>query len=349
MESCIGVTPNRKAEHIRICLERQVTNGVKPGFEQVMIVHKALPELNYSDVDASCVFLGKKLKAPILITGMTGGCEEAKRINRNLAEAAERCGVAFGLGSQRAMIEKPELSDTYYVRDVAPTTLIIGNIGLIQFTLGYGEKQMEAARSIGLDALALHLNPLQEMCQPEGDKQWKGCYAALKEACAASKIPIMVKETGAGISAETARLIEGAGAGAIDVSGCGGTNFALVESHRDGGNGSTFHDWGIPTICSLMEVRRAVSVPLVCSGGVKSGLDVAKAVTLGANLAGLARPLLRPATESADAVEKKLEQIIDELKAAMLLSGSRNLDAMRNVKYVLTGTVKDWADQRLTA
>jgi len=341
-------TQNRKAEHIRICLDGQVTNGVKPGFEQVMIIHKALPELNYSEIDTSCVFLGKKLKAPILISAMTGGCEEAKKINKNLATAAERCGVAFGLGSQRAMIEKPELSDTYYVRDVAPTTLVIGNIGLIQFTLGYGKKQMEAARSIGLDALALHLNPLQEMCQPEGDKQWKGCRAALEEACAMAGLPILVKETGAGISAETAKLIEQAGAAAIDVSGCGGTNFALVEAAR-GGNGATFHDWGIPTICSLMEVRQAVRLPLVCSGGLQNGIDAAKAVAMGANLAGIARPLLKPATESADAVEAKLNQIIGELRSAMLLAGTRNLEQLRQVKYVLTGQVKDWADQRLTA
>ncbi|MEM5814328.1 MAG: type 2 isopentenyl-diphosphate Delta-isomerase [Candidatus Aenigmatarchaeota archaeon] len=348
MSSCIGGTPSRKAEHIRICLEEQVTNGVRPGFEQVMIVHKALPELNYSEIDTSCEFLGKKLKAPILITGMTGGCEEAKKINRNLAAAAERCGVAFALGSQRAMIEEPKMADTYYVRDVAPTTLVVGNIGLIQFTLGYGEKQIEAAQSVGLDALALHLNPLQEMCQPEGDKQWKGCLTALKEACAASKIPIMVKETGAGVSAETARLIEQAGASAIDISGCGGTNFALVEAHRAGGEtGATFHDWGIPTVCSLMEVRRAVSVPLVCSGGVKTGLDVAKAIVMGADIAGVARPLLKPATESAEAVEKALNQMITELKAAMLLSGARNPEEMKRVKYVLTGMVKDWADQRL--
>ena len=348
--SCNNGTQNRKAEHIRICLENQVTNGVKPGFEQVMIVHKALPELNYSDVDTSCRFLGKKLKAPILITGMTGGCAEAKKINKNLATAAERCGVAFALGSQRAMIERPELADTYYVRDVAPTTLVIGNIGLIQFTLGYGQKQMEAARSIGLDALALHLNPLQEMCQPEGDKQWKGCHAALKDACAAAGLPILVKETGAGISAETARMIEQSGAAAIDISGSGGTNFALVESHREGGEtGTTFHDWGIPTICSLMEVRKAVNVPLVCSGGVKNGIDIAKSIVMGATLAGIARPLLKPATESADAVEKQLKQMITELKAAMLLSGAANLEQLRNVKYVLTGQVKDWADQRLPA
>lgn len=345
---CNGSTPSRKAEHIRICLDGEVTNGVKPGFEHVMLVHQALPELNYREVDTSCTFLGKKLKAPILITGMTGGCNKSKRINKNLAEAAEKVGVAFGLGSQRAMIENSGLADTYYVRDVAPTTLLVGNIGLVQFTLGYGEKEIEAARSIGLDALALHLNPLQEMCQPEGDKQWKGCRTALKDVCKWSKMPIMVKETGAGISAETAGLAVQSGAAAIDISGCGGTNFALVEAHRKGGNtGEIFHDWGIPTVCSLMEVKKAVKVPLVCSGGVQSGVDVAKAIVLGANMAGLARPLLKPATESADAVAEKLEQILKELRAAMLLSGARNLEEMARVKYVLTGMVKDWADQRL--
>lgn len=342
-----GVTPSRKAEHIKICLNGQVTNGIRPGFEHVVLVHQALPELNYADIDTSCTFLGKKLKAPILITGMTGGCEEAKKINKNLAQAAERCGVAFGLGSQRAMIEDPELADTYNVRDVAPNVFLVGNIGLVQFTLGYGEKQIEAARSIGLDALALHLNPLQEMCQPEGDRQWKGCLAALKDVCRWSRIPVMVKETGAGISAETAQLAEQSGAAAIDISGCGGTNFALVEAARGGQNGEIFNEWGIPTVCSLMEVRKVVKVPVVCSGGVQSGLDVAKAIVLGANMAGLARPLLKPATESVDAVEQRLKQIMAELKAAMLLSGAKNIEEMRKVKYVLTGIAKDWADQRL--
>jgi len=342
-----GDTPSRKAEHIRICLNEHVTNGIKPGFEQVMLIHQALPELNYKDIDTSCTFLGKKLRAPILISGMTGGCKEAKRINKNLAQAAENCGVGFGLGSQRAMIENPELADTYYVRDVAPNTLLVGNIGLVQFALGYGKEQIEAACSIGIDVLALHLNPLQEVCQPEGDKEWKGCLDALRDVCKLSRVPVMVKETGAGISAENAQLAEQCGAAAIDISGCGGTNFALVESYRKGWAGKTFHDWGIPTVCSLMEVRKAVKVPLVCSGGVKTGVDIAKAIALGADMAGIARPLLKPATESAEAVEKKIEQIIAELKAAMLLSGAKNIEEMRRVKYVLTGMVKDWADQRL--
>ncbi len=332
---------------MQICVEGKVTNGITPGFERVMLVHHALPELNFSDIDTSIEFLGKRLAAPILITGMTGGCAEAKVVNRNLAEAAERVGVAFGVGSQRAMIEHPELADTYFVRDVAPKTLILGNIGLIQFTLGYGEKQIEAARSIGCDALALHLNPLQELCQPEGDRQWAGCMDALKEIRKTTRMPLVVKETGTGIGAESAKLIEMAGANAIDVSGSGGTNFALVEANRGGAMGNTFHDWGIPTVCSLLEVKRVVRVPLVCSGGLSNGVDVAKAIAMGATVTGIARPMLKPAMESADAVEKKLREIIGELKAAMLLCGARNITEMQKIKYVLTGFVKEWADQRV--
>jgi len=343
----LDLTPSRKAEHIRICVEEQVTNGISPGFERVFLVHRALPELNFSEVDTSVEFMGKRLNAPFLVTGMTGGCPEARVVNRNLAEACERVGVAFGVGSQRAMLEHPELSDTYSVRDVAPRTLIIGNIGLIQFTRGYGQEQIDAARSIGCDAMALHLNPLQEMCQPEGDRQWSGCMEALRQVCKSAKLPIMVKETGAGISAETAKLLELSGASALDVSGCGGTNFALVEAHRGGGVGSTFHDWGIPTVCSLLEVRRAVQLPLVCSGGVTSGLDAAKAIAMGATLAGIARPLLKPALESADKAEAKLRNMVYELKTAMLLAGAHNVAEMRQVRYVLTGFVKEWADQRL--
>jgi isopentenyl-diphosphate delta-isomerase len=345
--SGMDITQSRKAEHIRICAEKHVTNGVSPGFERVFLVHMALPELNFSDVDTSVEFLGKRLSAPFLVTGMTGGCPEAKIVNRNLATACERVGVAFGVGSQRAMLEHPELSDTYSVRDVAPKTLVIGNIGLIQFTQGYGQKEIDDAKNIGCDALALHLNPLQEMCQPEGDRQWTGCLTALRDVCKNAKLPIIVKETGAGISAETAKVIELAGASAIDVSGCGGTNFALVEAHRGGRIGDTFHDWGIPTVCSLIEVKKAVGIPIVCSGGVLTGLDAAKAIVMGATVAGIARPLLRPALESADAAEAKLRNLVAEFKTAMLLAGARNVNELRQVRYVLTGFVKEWADQRL--
>lgn len=325
----------------------QVTNGVSPGFEKVMMIHHSLPELDFDSIDTSVELLGKKLKAPILITAMTGGCPEAKRINRNLATAAERVGIAMGLGSQRAMLNHPELADTYSVRDSAPSILLLGNIGIVQFANGSRAKEFTAAKQLGCDAIAVHLNPLQEAVQPEGDKNWSGCSKALKEICAQSELPIVAKETGAGISYETARLLESSGVKAIDVSGCGGTNFAMVEAHRGSSTGEVFHDWGIPTVCSLLEVKKATSLPIICSGGVTNGLDVAKSIALGATVAGLARPLLKPAMESAEAVEAKLREMIDQLKTAMLLVGAKNIEELKHARYVLTGMVKDWADQRL--
>lgn len=337
----------RKAEHLQICAERQVTNGVSPGFEKVMMIHRSLPEMDFNSIDTSVELFGKRLKAPILITAMTGGCPEARTINRNLATAAERVGVAMGLGSQRAMLVHPELMGTYNVRDVAPNILLFGNIGMIQFANGSRAKEFAAAEQTGCDAIAVHLNPLQEAVQPEGDRNWSGCGNALKSICAESNLPIMVKETGAGISAETAVLLEYAGVKAIDVSGCGGTNFALVEAHRGSSVGEIFHDWGIPTVCSLMEVKRAVKLPLVCSGGITDGLHIAKSIALGATVAGMARSLLKPAMESAEAVESKLRETINQLKIAMLLVGAKNIAELQQARYVLTGLVKDWADQRL--
>jgi len=338
---------SRKLDHIKICLNKDVQNGASAGFEHVRLIHRALPEVNFENIDTSCTFLGKKLSAPILISGMTGGWPGAKLINRNLAAAAEAMGLAFGLGSQRAMVEHPELKSTYIVRDVAPSVFLIGNLGVIQFGNGWGEREVNEAASVGLDALAIHLNALQELVQPEGDRNWAGCLAALKRICSKSKIPIIAKETGAGISAEMAKALEAAGVAAIDVAGSGGTNFALVEAHRGSNMGKAFAEWGIPTVCSLLEVRKAVKLPLICSGGVRSGLDIAKAVALGADMAGLAKPLLKPALKSKEAVMETLKILISELKTAMALTGSKNIAELKKTQYVLTGFVYDWAEQRL--
>lgn len=336
----------RKSAHVRICAREDVTNGSMAGFEHVRLVHNALPEVDFDKIDTSCTFLGKKLSAPIIISGMTGGWAGAKLINRNLAAAAEKVGVGFGLGSQRAMVEDPKLARTYAVRDIF-SGLLVGNLGLIHFANGGRWSELDKVSKIGLDAIAFHLNALQELVQAEGDKDWTGCLAALKKLCKRSKIPIIVKETGAGISAETAKLLERAHVAAIDIAGSGGTNFALVEAHRGNDIGKTFSDWGIPTVCSLLEVRQAVKLPLICSGGVRSGLDVAKAIALGAGLCGIARPLLRPALKSAEAVEERLRLLIQELKTAMALTGSRNVAELKKTKYVLTGFVHDWAEQRI--
>lgn len=333
----------RKCEHIRLCLSEKVEIG-DAGFGNVHLLHNSLPEVNFEEIDTSVTFLGKKLNAPFAIEAMTGGCAEAEKINKNLAKAAERAGIAFGVGSERALVTEPKLAGTYFVRDVAPNIFLIGNVGLIQFMNGFGDMEYNRAISdIQCDALALHLNPLQELCQAEGNKNWKGCVKELSKICKAG-FPIIVKETGAGISAETAKDIEKAGARAIDISGFGGTNFALIESYRGGAGG--FENWGIPTVCSLIEVRNAVKIPVIASGGIRSGIDMAKAVALGADLCGAALPFLKPATISDKAVEEKLNEFITQFKIAMMLTGSRNIAELKKAKYVLTGFVKEWKDER---
>lgn len=333
----------RKLEHLKLCLSKKSESG-STGFEEVRLVHRSLPEVNFEEIDTSVTFLGKKLNAPLILEAMTGGCKEAEKINKNLAKAAERTGVAFGLGSERAMFDKPELSATYKVRDVAPNAMVIGNLGIIQFRNGFGDREFNRAiAEAGCNALALHLNPLQELCQEGGNRNWKGCLKELAMICKAG-FPIIVKETGAGISAETAKMIERAGARAIDVSGLGGTNFALIESSRGGIKG--FENWGIPTACSIIEVRRAVKIPVVASGGIRSGIDMAKAFALGADMCGAALPFLAPATTSDKAVEEKIAQFVQELKITMLLTGSRTIEDMKKAKHVLFGFTRQWKLQR---
>ncbi len=337
-------TEQRKNEHIKLCLSKKVESLVAE-FKNVHLVHNSLPEMNFDEIDTSIAFLGKKLNAPIIIEAMTGGCKEAEQINKNLAKAAERVGVAFGLGSQRAMIDDPQLTKTYVVKDVAPKVFLIGNIGLIQFMNGFTNKDFNRAISeVNCDALAIHLNPLQELCQPEGNKNWKGGLDELKEVCEAG-FPIIVKETGSGISAEAAKKIEKAGAIAIDVAGYGGTNFALIENYRGGASG--FENWGILTPCSILEVRSAVKIPIIASGGIRSGIDMAKAIALGADMCGAALPFLKAATISDKAVEEKLNEFIKQLKIAMMLTGSSNIAELKKAKYVLTGFVREWNEARV--
>lgn len=338
---------SRKHDIVQIILHKEVQDGSSAGFEHVRLIHKSLPEVNIDKVDTSCTFLGKKLKAPIIISGMTGGWPGAKTINRNLAMAAERTGVAFGLGSQRAMIENSNLSGTYSVRDVAPSILLLGNLGLIQFCNGWGEREIKAAASIGADALALHLDSLKEMVQPDGIHKWTGCAATLKGICAKTKLPIVIKERGSGIPSETAKLLENAGVAAIDISGAGGTNFALIEANMGSEMGNTFSQWGVPTVCSLLETRKSVKLPIICSGGVRTGLDIAKSIALGADIAGIAKPLLKPALKGPEAVVDRLNSLIKELKTAMVLTGCQNVSELKKTKYVLTGFVYEWAQQRL--
>ncbi len=340
-------TKQRKLDHIRICLEEDVESRVGSGFEDITLIHRALPEIDFSKIDTNVEFLGKKLKYPIVIAAMTGGHEEAYEINKNLAIAAQKLGIAIGVGSQRAAIEDEKLAYTYsVVREQAPDAFVIANLGVVQFCKGYGVKEAEKAiEMVEADALALHLNALQEAVQKEGDLNFEGCLKAIEKLSSELSVPVIVKETGAGIAREEAKKIAEAGASAIDVGGLGGTSFSAVESYRQGNHAETFWDWGIPTAISVMECS-SLSIPIIATGGIRSGIDCAKAIALGASLCGIALPLLKPATKSAKAVEEKLIQIVGELKTAMFLTGSADLNALKKAELVITGKTREWIQQR---
>ena len=349
-------TQKRKLDHINVCLEKSVESG-SSGFGDtslsgVEFIHKALPEIDFDKIDISSEFLGKKFGAPVMIAAMTGGTQEALQINRNLASAAQAFGLGMGLGSQRAAIENSGLEDTYKVRDVAPDIFLAGNLGIVQFVRGYGvEEARKAVEMINADALCIHLNALQEVVQPEGDVTWEGCLDKIREICAGLDVPVIAKETGAGISRETALQLEKAGVSAIDIGGAGGTSWSLVESFRnkeenDREIARNFGEWGIPTAISVAEVRSVSKIPIIATGGIRTGIDIAKAIAMGADIAGVAMPLLKPACRSEEDVEKKIYQITKELKIAMFLSGARNLMELRERPVVVSGKTREWLDAR---
>ncbi|MBI4176782.1 MAG: type 2 isopentenyl-diphosphate Delta-isomerase [Candidatus Aenigmarchaeota archaeon] len=339
-------TESRKSDHIKIVLEKDVQHKGSAGFDDVLLIHNAMPEMDFDDVDTEIEFLGKKLAAPVLVSGMTGGTAEAERINRNLARAAEEAGVGMGVGSQRAMIENGKLMSTYSVRDVAPRMLLIGNIGAAQFAKGYGVGECRTAvESIKADALAIHLNAAQELVQPEGDRNWKGIISAVRQVAKELGYPVIVKETGAGINGDVAKAIEAAGVKAIDVSGSGGTSWTAVESFRNSPVGNTFNNWGIPTAVAVAWCKKSVKIPILASGGIYNGLDAAKAISLGASACTIARPLLRAAVTSYEKTKAELERIIRELRIAMFLTGSKNIKQFQGRKPIVTGKTSEMMTQ----
>lgn len=329
-------TSSRKDDHIRICMERDVEFGKGNGFERYGLEHRALPEISHRDIDTSTEFLGKKFRIPFFIEAMTGGSRGTEKINRNLAMAAEEMGIGMGLGSQRAMLEDRELSYTYEVRDVAPSIFLLGNIGAVQLS-GYSVREVSGlVKDIKADGLAVHLNAAQEMSQPEGDRNWSGVLEDIRKLCSKASFPVIVKETGCGISGDIARKLEQAGAACIDVAGAGGTSWVRVEHHRGSGTAKAFQEWGIPTAESLRQCREQVKIPLIASGGMRSGLDCAKAMAMGSSLAGFALPLLKPATESHRAVKEKLEHLARELRKAMLLAGAGNIRELSELRVTVS-------------
>ena len=332
----------RKADHIRINLEEDVSfERLTVGFERYRFIHQALPELDLAEIDPATTFLGKPLTAPLLISCMTGGTEQARQINRNLAAAAQQFGIAMGLGSQRAGLVHPEKADTFKVRDVAPDVLLFANLGAVQLNYGYGvDECRRVVDMIQADALVLHLNPLQEAVQPEGDVNFAGLAKKIETVCRQIEVPVVAKEVGWGISERAARLLIDAGVSAIDVAGSGGTSWSQVEMHRAPSDlhrrvAAAFRDWGIPTSESIQMVRRvAPELPLIASGGLRSGIDVAKSIALGANIGGMAGPFLKAAAVSIDAVCETAEETIRVLRIAMFSAGAGDIDALRQTPLV---------------
>jgi isopentenyl-diphosphate delta-isomerase len=328
----------RKTEHLRISLEEDVRfRNLTTGLERYHFAHQALPEINRDHIDLSTTLLDKHLSAPLIISSMTGGTEEAEAINKNLAMAAQIHGLGMGVGSQRAALEEPNLSHTYQVRDVAPNILLLANLGAVQLNYGYGvEHCQRAVEMIEADGLILHLNPLQEALQPEGNTDFSGLVAKIEKVCRGLSVPVIVKEVGWGISEEVARKLADSGVAAIDVAGTGGTSWSEVEMHRANNETSrrvaaAFADWGIPTAESIQMVRRAApGVTLIASGGIRTGVEAAKAIALGADAAALATPFLQPATVSPEAVGEKIREILEELRTAMFCVGVRNLRELKS-------------------
>jgi len=291
---------NRKSEHLRVCIEEDVEfQQLTSGLEKYRFTHCCLPELDRSDIELGTTFLGKSLKAPILISSMTGGTELAHLVNTRLATVAQRYGLAMGVGSQRIALEQPELAPTFAVRSLAPDILLLANLGAVQLNYGCGlEDCLKLVELLEADALILHLNPLQEWVQSGGDSNFKGLLAKIQQICAQLPVPVIAKEVGNGISAVMAKQLIEAGVAAIDVAGAGGTSWAKVESQRAKDNrqrhlGQVFADWGLPTAECITTIRSMNStIPLIASGGLKNGLDLAKSIALGADLGGLARPFL---------------------------------------------------------
>lgn len=331
-------TQQRKADHIRVCLEQDVQcRTVTTGFENYRFQHQCLPEIDWAELDTTTVFLGKSLGAPILISSMTGGTAAAQIINTRLAIVAQTYKLAMGVGSQRVAIEAPQLMETFAIRRHAPDCLLFANLGAVQLNYGYDlEECQRVVDALEADALILHLNVLQESVQTQGDRNFKGLFDKIAALCDRLPVPVIAKEVGNGISAPMAQRLLAAGVTAIDVAGAGGTSWAKVEGGRatdlrQRRLGQTFADWGWPTAECLEQIRAiAPTVPLIASGGIRNGLEAAKAIALGADLVGFAHPFLLAANDSEESALLLAECLVEELRTVLLCTGSANFATLRH-------------------
>lgn len=355
-----GSIGQRKTDHITLCATGDVGFRAQgPLFDQVRLVHDALPDLHADAIDTSLTLFGKKLRAPLVIASMTGGTDEAGRINRELASLAEERGIAFGLGSQRAMHVRQGVEATYRVREVAPTTVVLGNVGVVQAREMSVAEVRALADEVGADALCVHLNPAMELVQPGGDRDFTGGLETIGRlvrelGSGARPIPVVVKETGCGIAPHVAARLARVGVAHIDVSGAGGTSWVGVETERAAEQGDArgralgeaFWDWGVPTAASVALLAPLKLQTVIATGGIATGLDVAKAIALGATAAGIARPLLKALVSGGRArAGELLDAVMAELRAAMLLTGSADLGALRRAPRVIGGDLWSWIDQ----
>ena len=346
-------TRKRKEDHIRISLNHKIqAKKVTTGFEDIHLIHKALPEIDKQDINLCTTVFHHKFSAPLIVGAITGGTSKATKINATIAEAVEELGLGMGVGSQRAALEDKKLEKTFAItRKKAPTTFLIANIGGVQLVHGYGvQEAKKAIEMIDADAIAIHLNPLQEAVQPEGQTRFKGILEKLSEITKELEKPVIVKETGAGIAAEEAIKLETANVDGIDISGAGGTSFAAVEFYRAKGKsnnsrrrlGEVFWDWGIPTAISLVEVSQSVSIPIIASGGIRSGIEIAKALALGSSLASISQPILKVAVKGIEETKQELTLLIEELKNSMFLVGAQTVQALKKKPVVITGKTAQW-------
>lgn len=343
----------RKIEHIEICRDQDVESKERTTLlEEVHLHHDSLPELAVDEIDLSTTIVGRRLPSPLMISGMTGGADQAAEINRSLARLAQRQGLAMGLGSQRAMLRNPALLDTYSVRSEAPNVFLLGNIGGVQAAAMSTQELDDLVGAVDANALCIHLNPAQEIVQDQGDRDFRGVLNGIARAAENLSVPLIIKETGAGMGRSTLERIRERGVKAVDVSGSGGTTWVGVEAIRGNDRqralGELLWDWGVPTAVSIGWARET-GLETIASGGLRSGLDMARALAMGANLASSALPWLRAVTlEGDDAADELALRLKDTIRAVMLLTGSPNIEALHRAPRTLGPTLRSWLDSGRT-